>query len=996
MLRSTRRSSIVQTLLKLSVLLIVLTVLPATDAFGAKHQDSDNSHGNDPVALATTEQEPVSQTSMLVYQNSVLGYEFEYPEAWTLLESRSMGYPYVKLLNPLALQHPVGATELSQGALVEISAEQYSVNVPPNEYLANFASLQYDDQGVPQPISIAESHSNVWGTQGPHLVSTSLGIVQDTHGVVIDYPESSLLIWIRMTIFDVTPDQMMENHHAFDMILQSLDLAPPPVMPVPNYLPSSDRASALDMPPVPDIVEEKFLTLPFFQHPDMHVQQGWYYHPGGGLHAGIDLIKGEIDNSPTWMNYEVVAGFDGEACGNCASGPAGSQSVWIKHVVNGAIYYSYYGHLAQIEPSIPLGSLTNTVHVQRGQRIGISGDTGTTAGWIHLHFLTKNASNMALDPYDLYSIDHTLYYPGGASYNGMGPNHLFTADPPSYPGTLSAAVDVYLLVDLTGSFYDDLPVFKAQAPSVIAQLQAEYPNTRFGLGKFEDYPIYPFGNPSAGDEAYERLVDLTSDTSTVLSTINGLVTRDGYDTPESQLPALYQAATGAGQDLSGLGYPEASIPANQQANFRDGATKIFLLWTDAEFHQPGDPGNIPYPGPSFAETVSAILALDPPKVIGISSGGGGVPDLQAMATATDALAPVGGVDCDDDGVIDLEEGEPMVCSISSTGSGIAEAIVGLVQATASLPLANAGGPYSGTVGQPILFDGSGSYDPDGNITLYEWDFDNDGIFDFSSSSATTTHVYNAPYTGLVMLRVTDNSGNTATSTASVTVEPGSVLACNSAPEGFETGVPPLGWTVVNNVPDGPNWTNIAGCGELRNYTGGTGEAACTHVGTFGEYAWDTELRTPPFSLVDLSEASVTYRANFQSWAGVDYLDLDVSTDGGTTWTNLRHWNDDHGVFQNTPGEYVWTDLAAYAGQPNVMLRWHYYNPLPQAPGWYAQIDDVRLGCTSLPPTAVTLNDMEASGSQAPLSVPMASLPMTAVPAAAGLALAAAAWMRRKR
>ena len=78
-------------------------------------------------------------------------------------------------------------------------------------------------------------------------------------------------------------------------------------------------------------------------------------------------------------------------------------------------------------------------------------------------------------------------------------------------------LDVYMLVDLSGSFYDDLPIFKAQAPNLISDLRAINPGVRFGLGKFEDYPIHPFGDAPSGDKAYERIIDLTFDTDAVLS-----------------------------------------------------------------------------------------------------------------------------------------------------------------------------------------------------------------------------------------------------------------------------------------------------------------------------------------------------------------------------------------------------------------------------------------------------------------------------------------------
>ncbi len=266
----------------------------------------------------------------------------------------------------------------------------------------------------------------------------------------------------------------------------------------------------------------------------------------------------------------------------------------------------------------------------------------------------------------------------GANHN-VGLAEALMADIGWVSGDL---VDVYFLVDLTGSFYDDLPVFKEEAPTIISDLEDQGLDLKVGLGSFEDYPIYPFGSAASGDVAYRRDIDLTTDTGAVETVIDGLSTRYGADGPESQLAALYQSASGAGQDLSGVGYSGASIPAGQQANFRDGAVKLILLWTDAPFHYPGDAGDIPYPGPSFDDTVDAILALDPPKVIGVSSGDdpGTRADLEAMAAATDAIAPEGGVDCDGDGTIDVAEGDPLVCAHAITGTGVGDTMLAVIQA----------------------------------------------------------------------------------------------------------------------------------------------------------------------------------------------------------------------------------------------------------------------------------------------------------------------------
>ena len=72
------------------------------------------------------------------------------------------------------------------------------------------------------------------------------------------------------------------------------------------------------------------------------------------------------------------------------------------------------------------------------------------------------------------------------------------------------------------------------------------------------------------------------------------------------------------------------------------------------------------------------------------------------------------------------------------------------------PVADAGGPYFGLVSQSITFNGSSSYDPDGSITNYTWDF-GDGSTGYGVSP---THIYNSAGIYTVTLTVTDNSNAT--------------------------------------------------------------------------------------------------------------------------------------------------------------------------------------------------------------------------------------------
>lgn len=79
-------------------------------------------------------------------------------------------------------------------------------------------------------------------------------------------------------------------------------------------------------------------------------------------------------------------------------------------------------------------------------------------------------------------------------------------------------------------------------------------------------------------------------------------------------------------------------------------------------------------------------------------------------------------------------------------------------------------------GTSITFDPGDSYDPDGTIVLYEFDFDGDGTFDYSSATSNeVTHTYVTPGVFTVHLRVTDDAGSTDTATAEKTIIPGQVI-----------------------------------------------------------------------------------------------------------------------------------------------------------------------------------------------------------------------------
>ena len=79
-------------------------------------------------------------------------------------------------------------------------------------------------------------------------------------------------------------------------------------------------------------------------------------------------------------------------------------------------------------------------------------------------------------------------------------------------------------------------------------------------------------------------------------------------------------------------------------------------------------------------------------------------------------------------------------------------------------------PSIGPAPLNVNFNGTGT-DPDGTIVLYEWDYTNDGTYDYSSAaSAVTSHTYNEPGKYVAAFRVTDNDGKTGIDLLDITVE----------------------------------------------------------------------------------------------------------------------------------------------------------------------------------------------------------------------------------
>jgi hypothetical protein len=150
---------------------------------------------------------------------------------------------------------------------------------------------------------------------------------------------------------------------------------------------------------------------------------------------------------------------------------------------------------------------------------------------------------------------------------------------------------------------------------------------------------------------YEHVVDITDDLGAVQTGLNGLVTANGADSPESHVEALYQTATGMGGSWTfAAGGPPWSLPPRTCPTipdevgtrrgypcFRPGSLPIVVTVSDISWHN-GPGGSAAYtgitPAPHTFDDASNALRMIGARLIGVCVDGGGRAEAEAMATAT--------------------------------------------------------------------------------------------------------------------------------------------------------------------------------------------------------------------------------------------------------------------------------------------------------------------------------------------------------------------------
>ena len=356
--------------------------------------------------------------------------------------------------------------------------------------------------------------------------------------------------------------------------------------------------------------------------------------------------------------------------------------------------------------------------------------------------------------------------------------------------TFPQRLDLIFVIDTTGSMEDDIEAVEVAAIEIVDNIADSIPDYRIAVVAYRDFDVEPYGD--SGDYTFRDVQAFTRDKNVAVAAIRSLsdMVGGGGDTPESVYSALMHSI-----DASSLGAWRGQP-----------VKKSIILMGDAPPHDPE-----PFTGYTLKDVVQAAEDADPVIAYPVATNDDAEPKFAELAEGTGGML-----------------------FVAESPDTIAIAVQEAITTSVLAPFPEAGGPYEGSLGSPILFDAFGSYDPDGEIVLYEWDWDSDGVYDDSSVDPTAEHVWTAPFEGTIRMRVTDDEGLTAFDTALVVAGPGPVVAAGEDQLATEGANVELSAAFEDDLPAGPytatiNWGDGTESHGLVDEVDGVGAVAAEHT-----------------------------------------------------------------------------------------------------------------------------------------------------------------------
>jgi len=177
--------------------------------------------------------------------------------------------------------------------------------------------------------------------------------------------------------------------------------------------------------------------------------------------------------------------------------------------------------------------------------------------------------------------------------------------------------------------------------------------------------------------------------------------------------------------------------------------------------------------------------------------------------------------------------------------------------------------------------------------------------------------------------------------ATACTAPGYVTHDHGTFSSFDSTSVPAGWTVTNAANTVGGWA-FTDPGSRGNLTGGSDGFAIVDSDYYGPgNSQDSLLITPVTDLTGNSAPALSFDTYYKPYTG-SVADVDVSTDAGSTWTNVWHFTSNAvaGQHQNIP-------LPQAAGKSAVQARFHYTGTW----AYYWEVDNVLLGNATCDPVS---------------------------------------------
>ncbi len=204
------------------------------------------------------------------------------------------------------------------------------------------------------------------------------------------------------------------------------------------------------------------------------------------------------------------------------------------------------------------------------------------------------------------------------------------------------------------------------------------------------------------------------------------------------------------------------------------------------------------------------------------------------------------------------------------------------------------------------------------------------------------------------VRATSAAGDSQASNV-VQLQTDDCVGATSLNESFDGTTLPNGWTITPNSGDAAWRFNDPK--SRGNQTGGAGNFAIVDSDNAGSVPMNATLQSPRLDFSNNQAVELTFKTFFKIYKQAT-ADVDISSDGGQTWTNV--WR----KTANFKGD-VRLDVSAQAGgKSNVLLRFRYYNANFD---WYWQIDDVRMQAITAPAAPTNLTASLGDNSQVNLA-----------------------------